>query len=72
MLGEQSWLDLGVGPAAGAAIAVVFYNFIKILEYEMANPDQDADEKDIKEKQNSAWLGGGIGGFDGGNDDDEG
>ena len=45
---------VGVGPAAGAAIAVVFYNFIKILEYEMANPDQDADEKDIKEKQNNA------------------
>ena len=38
----------------GAVLAVVFYNFIKILEYEMANPDQDADEKDIKEKQNMA------------------
>jgi aquaporin related protein len=40
----------GVGPAIGAVLAVVFYNFIKVLEYEMANPDQDANEDDIKEK----------------------
>lgn len=33
-------------------LAVVFYNFIKMLEYEMANPDQDADDEDIKEKEN--------------------
>ncbi|KAK0363858.1 Aquaporin-5 [Friedmanniomyces endolithicus] len=31
----------GVGPAAGAIVAVAFYKFIKILEYEMANPGQD-------------------------------
>lgn len=43
----------GVGPALGAVLAVVFYNFIKILEYEVANPDQDADDKDVKEKQNN-------------------
>lgn len=43
----------GVGPAIGAFIAVLFYKFIKILEYEMTNPDQDADEKDIREKQES-------------------
>jgi aquaporin related protein len=30
-----------VGPAIGAVAAVVFYRFIKILEYEMANPGQD-------------------------------
>lgn len=30
---------------------MIFYNFIKILEYEMANPDQDADEKDMQEKE---------------------
>jgi aquaporin related protein len=41
----------GVGPAIGAVLAVVFYNFIKVLEYEMANPDQDANEDDIKEKE---------------------
>lgn len=27
----------------GALIAVFFYKFIKILEYEMANPGQDGD-----------------------------
>lgn len=31
----------GVGPGAGAIVAVGFYQFIKILEYEMANPGQD-------------------------------
>jgi len=30
-----------VGPSAGAVIAWAFYRFIKILEYEMANPGQD-------------------------------
>lgn len=33
---------LGVGPGAGAIAAVLFYKFIKILEYEMANPGQEA------------------------------
>ncbi|KAF2103700.1 aquaporin-like protein, partial [Rhizodiscina lignyota] len=33
-----------VGPIAGALIAVTFYKFIKLLEYEMANPGQDADD----------------------------
>jgi aquaporin related protein len=42
---------IGVGPALGAILAVCFYNFIKILEYEMANPDQDANEEDIREKE---------------------
>ncbi len=32
----------GVGPAIGAISAFAFYKFIKILEYEMANPGQDA------------------------------
>jgi hypothetical protein len=32
---------LGVGPGTGAIAAVLFYKFIKILEYEMANPGQD-------------------------------
>lgn len=30
------------GPACGAIAAVGFYNFIKALEYEMANPGQDS------------------------------
>jgi aquaporin related protein len=36
------WLNinalLGVGPMLGTFIAVFFYKFIKMLEYEMANP----------------------------------
>jgi len=35
---------VGVGPALGALVAAGFYKFIKILEYESANPDQDVDE----------------------------
>ena len=35
-------LDTGLGPAIGAVLAVCFYRFIKILEYEVANPGQDA------------------------------
>lgn len=33
-----------MGPAAGAIGAFAFYQFIKILEYEMANPGQDAED----------------------------
>ena len=36
---------IGVGPMIGALIAVFFYKFIKMLEYEMANPGQDGDDK---------------------------
>lgn len=32
-----------VGPILGSLIAVFFYKFIKMLEYEMANPGQDGD-----------------------------
>lgn len=35
---------LGVGPIVGALIAVAFYLLIKTLDYEMANPGQDADD----------------------------
>lgn len=35
----------GVGPIVGTFIAVFFYKFIKMLEYEMANPGQDGDTK---------------------------
>jgi len=34
----------GVGPLIGCLIAIAFYKFIKLLEYEMANPGQDADD----------------------------
>jgi aquaporin related protein len=40
-----------VGPAVGAVIAVVFYKFIKMLEYEVANPGQDDDDKDQEIKE---------------------
>ncbi|KAK5020093.1 aquaporin-like protein [Cryomyces antarcticus] len=36
----------GLGPAAGAIIAVTFYKFIKILEYEVSNPcASDGDDE---------------------------
>ncbi len=34
---------IGVGPIIGSLLAVVFYKFIKMLEYEMANPGADGD-----------------------------
>jgi aquaporin related protein len=36
----------------GAIVAAGFYKFIKILEYETANPDQDATEAHIQHLQN--------------------
>lgn len=33
----------GVGPGGGAVVAVLFFKFIKILKYEIANPGQDED-----------------------------
>ncbi|TIA60816.1 aquaporin-like protein [Aureobasidium pullulans] len=42
---SEHWI-YWLGPAIGALIAVVFYKFIKILEYEIANPGQDADGED--------------------------
>ncbi|KAI9702660.1 MAG: hypothetical protein M1820_006166 [Bogoriella megaspora] len=40
---REHWI-YWVGPIIGVLIAVTFYKFIKILEYEMANPGQDADD----------------------------
>lgn len=34
-----------VGPGIGSVFAIAFYLFIKVLEYEMANPGQDGDEE---------------------------
>lgn len=42
---DAGLMDLGVGPLLGTVIAVFFYKFIKMLEYEMANPGQDGDDK---------------------------
>lgn len=40
----------GVGPGLGAILAVVFYKFIKILQYEVANPGQDEASDELAEK----------------------
>ncbi|EFQ31514.1 MIP family channel protein [Colletotrichum graminicola] len=39
---HEHWI-YWIGPFFGTLIAVVFYKFIKILEYEMANPGADGD-----------------------------
>jgi len=39
---KEHWI-YWVGPILGSLIAVFFYKFIKMLEYEMANPGQDGD-----------------------------
>jgi aquaporin related protein len=35
-----------VGPVLGAILAVIFYRFIKLLEYETANPGADSDGRE--------------------------
>ncbi|RDW91489.1 aquaporin-like protein [Coleophoma crateriformis] len=40
---HEHWI-YWVGPIIGSLIAVFFYKFIKMLEYEMANPGQDGDD----------------------------
>ncbi|KAF2033107.1 aquaporin-like protein [Setomelanomma holmii] len=47
---REHWI-YWVGPAVGAIFAVVFYKVIKILEYEVANPGQDNDDKEEQEKE---------------------
>lgn len=42
-----------VGPGLGATLASLFYKFIKVLEYETANPNQDA--KDTKIDNTAFW-----------------
>ena len=46
----ENWI-YWVGRGIGAIIAVVFYKFIKTLEYEVANPGQDDDDKDEQVKE---------------------
>lgn len=40
----------GVGPGLGAILAAAFYKLMKILEYETANPGQDAAFEGAEEK----------------------
>lgn len=40
---REHWI-YWVGPGIGALMAVLFYKFIKMLEYEVANPGQDAED----------------------------
>jgi aquaporin related protein len=36
-----------IGPLLGALLAVLFYRFIKALEYDTANPGADGDGQDV-------------------------
>ncbi|KAF2820223.1 aquaporin-like protein [Ophiobolus disseminans] len=47
---QEHWI-YWAGPGIGAILAVLFYKFIKILEYEVANPGQDDDDKDVEVKE---------------------
>lgn len=46
---QEHWV-YWLGPAIGAVIAVAFYKFIKVLEYEIANPGQDETSEAKAEK----------------------
>ena len=37
-----------LGPCLGSILAVGFYRFVKVLEYETANPGQDFNEKEAE------------------------
>ena len=56
MFDVEHWI-YWVGPGLGAVIAVVFYKFIKMLEYEVANPGQDDDDKDEQVKEVKEKIG---------------
>ncbi|KAI8933710.1 hypothetical protein NX059_009426 [Plenodomus lindquistii] len=47
---KEHWI-YWIAPLCGAIFAVGFYQFIKILEYEVANPGQDDDDKDQEWKE---------------------
>ncbi|OLN92261.1 Aquaporin-1-like protein 1 [Colletotrichum chlorophyti] len=51
---SEHWI-YWVGPFFGALLAVIFYKFIKTLEYEMANPGADGDPENDP-TQNPAKL----------------
>ncbi|KAF2847799.1 aquaporin-like protein [Plenodomus tracheiphilus IPT5] len=49
-----------LGPILGAIVAAGFYKFIKILEYETANPGQDMDYANNVERRKNLLLAAGI------------
>ncbi|KAF1833261.1 aquaporin [Decorospora gaudefroyi] len=53
-----------LGPVLGSIIAAGFYKFIKILEYETANPGQDMDHAAKVERKKNLLLAAGINEFD--------
>ncbi|KAL6706641.1 Aquaporin-1 [Coniothyrium glycines] len=53
-----------LGPILGAVVAAGFYKFIKILEYETANPGQDNDHAANIERRKNLLLAAGINEFD--------
>ena len=53
-----------LGPILGSVIASGFYKFIKVLEYETANPGQDMDHAAIIEKKKNLLLAAGINEYD--------
>ncbi|RKF64372.1 Aquaporin-1 [Golovinomyces cichoracearum] len=63
---DEHWI-YWVGPFLGALIAVVFYKVLVLLEYEMANPGQDGDDRndptknearyrEIVQRRNNKWF----------------
>lgn len=53
-----------LGPILGAIVAAGFYKFIKILEYETANPGQDNDHAANVERRKNLLLAAGINEYD--------
>lgn len=53
-----------LGPILGAIVAAGFYKFIKVLEYETANPGQDNDHAANVERRKKLLLAAGINEYD--------
>ncbi|GAB7351743.1 hypothetical protein MBLNU459_g2326t1 [Dothideomycetes sp. NU459] len=53
-----------VGPVLGSLVAAGFYKFIKVLEYETANPGQDMDHAAKVERKKNLLIAAGINAVD--------
>ncbi|KAK5112424.1 hypothetical protein LTR85_011533 [Meristemomyces frigidus] len=49
-----------IGPILGSIVAAGFYKFIKMLEYETANPDQDTDHAERVEERKGPLMDAGM------------